>query len=431
MGVGTLLHAVSRRPLRFRRLALVIPPTAWATPDRAGGRLPADGTDRRRSAATTRLVRAMGAFAPLPLLEEGGWTTAPPPDIDPSVLPDGVPRGGGHRLPGARRDRRDPAPHAARALGRRPRSSRSRRPSGCTSCCRSRRCRCCAPRTSCAALGARIAALPRLTGAQRSDARGAAATTARRRLRQRRGERRVVAGGGHQRAVHRGEVRRHDVEQQVAARLDELHARCPGVHGFTAAAPPTSSDITTPSKPSCPRSRPARCGRRTGQARPGRSGEYSALDIITNPRAGIDAGARTSCSRDRVARRHRVDHVRRGCPCCRHAAEAREVLDGRVDAGVAACRARTAATWRAGRGRIGGVLPARGRRRAGCRADSRRRARRPPARGRGETPACGELRRPSAPRRRGSLRRAVPLVRPRWGWRRSPDRSAPAPAPPS
>ncbi|GAA4744369.1 alpha/beta hydrolase [Amnibacterium soli] len=86
MGVGTLLHAVSRRPERFRRLALVIPPTAWAT--RAGQ---GDGYRQMARMAEERgydaLVRAMGAFAPLPLLEEGGWTVAPPPDIDPAILP--------------------------------------------------------------------------------------------------------------------------------------------------------------------------------------------------------------------------------------------------------------------------------------------------------------------------------------------------------
>jgi pimeloyl-ACP methyl ester carboxylesterase len=86
MGVGTLLHAVSRRPERFRRLALVIPPTAWAT--RAGQ---GDGYRQMARMAEERgydaLVRAMGAFAPLPLLEEGGWTVAPPPDIDPVILP--------------------------------------------------------------------------------------------------------------------------------------------------------------------------------------------------------------------------------------------------------------------------------------------------------------------------------------------------------
>jgi 3-oxoadipate enol-lactonase len=86
MGVGTLLHAAIRRPERFRRLALVIPPTAWAT--RAAQ---ADGYRQMARMAEERgydaLVRAMGAFAPLPLLEEGGWTTAPPPDIDPAILP--------------------------------------------------------------------------------------------------------------------------------------------------------------------------------------------------------------------------------------------------------------------------------------------------------------------------------------------------------
>jgi pimeloyl-ACP methyl ester carboxylesterase len=86
MGVGTLLHAVTREPARFRRLVLVIPPTAWATR--------AAQADAYRQMATLAeeqgydtLVRAMTAFATLPLLEEGGWTTAPPPDIDPAILP--------------------------------------------------------------------------------------------------------------------------------------------------------------------------------------------------------------------------------------------------------------------------------------------------------------------------------------------------------
>ncbi|MCU1471997.1 MAG: putative hydrolase or acyltransferase (Alpha/beta hydrolase superfamily) [Amnibacterium sp.] len=86
MGVGTLLHAVSRRPERFRRLAFVIPPTAWETRTAQG-----DGYRQMARMAEERgydaLVRAMGAFAPLPLLEAGGWTTTPPPDIDPAILP--------------------------------------------------------------------------------------------------------------------------------------------------------------------------------------------------------------------------------------------------------------------------------------------------------------------------------------------------------
>lgn len=86
MGVGTLLHAAVRRPERFRRLALVIPPTAWATrPAQAAG------TRRMAQLAEERgydaLVRAADASAPLPLLEAGGWTDASPPDIDPAILP--------------------------------------------------------------------------------------------------------------------------------------------------------------------------------------------------------------------------------------------------------------------------------------------------------------------------------------------------------
>lgn len=86
MGVGTLLHAVTQQPERFRRLVLVIPPTAWAT--RA-----AQGDGYRQLAALAEeqgidgLVRAMAAFGTLPLLEAGGWTTATPPDIAPELLP--------------------------------------------------------------------------------------------------------------------------------------------------------------------------------------------------------------------------------------------------------------------------------------------------------------------------------------------------------
>jgi pimeloyl-ACP methyl ester carboxylesterase len=86
MGVGTLLHAVTLRPERFRRLVLVIPPTAWATRAAQGDayRQMADLAEQRGYDA---LVRTMSAFGTLPLLEEGGWTTAPPPDIEEDVLP--------------------------------------------------------------------------------------------------------------------------------------------------------------------------------------------------------------------------------------------------------------------------------------------------------------------------------------------------------
>jgi pimeloyl-ACP methyl ester carboxylesterase len=86
MGVGTLLHAVTQRPDRFRRLALVIPPTAWGTRAAQGDvyRQMADLVERQGYDA---LVRAMATLLPLPLLEAGGWTVAPPPDIAPDLLP--------------------------------------------------------------------------------------------------------------------------------------------------------------------------------------------------------------------------------------------------------------------------------------------------------------------------------------------------------
>ena len=86
MGVGTLLHALTLQPERFRRLVLVIPPTAWATRAAQG-----DAYRQMATLAETQgiagLVRAMSAFGTLPLLEEGGWTTAPPPDIAEPILP--------------------------------------------------------------------------------------------------------------------------------------------------------------------------------------------------------------------------------------------------------------------------------------------------------------------------------------------------------
>jgi pimeloyl-ACP methyl ester carboxylesterase len=87
MGVGTLLHAVTQQPARFRRLVLVIPPTAWATRAAQG-----DGyrqmADLAEQQGVDALVRAMSAFGTLPLLEEGGWNFAPPPDIPADLLPD-------------------------------------------------------------------------------------------------------------------------------------------------------------------------------------------------------------------------------------------------------------------------------------------------------------------------------------------------------
>jgi pimeloyl-ACP methyl ester carboxylesterase len=86
MGVGTILHAAIEQPERFRRLVLVIPPTAWATRVAQG-----DGyrqmADLAEAQGFDAIVRAMSTFGTLPLLEEGGWTEAPPPDITPANLP--------------------------------------------------------------------------------------------------------------------------------------------------------------------------------------------------------------------------------------------------------------------------------------------------------------------------------------------------------
>jgi 3-oxoadipate enol-lactonase len=79
MGVGTLLQAVTRRPERFRRLALVLPPTAWATRT-------AQAVTYRQTAdlVDTHGVDALLARMPdapiLPLVTAGGWTF-PPPDV--------------------------------------------------------------------------------------------------------------------------------------------------------------------------------------------------------------------------------------------------------------------------------------------------------------------------------------------------------------
>jgi 3-oxoadipate enol-lactonase len=85
MGVGTLLHAVARHPERFRRLALVTPPTAGAA--RAAQ---ADGYRELAELAEKQgrghFAAAMAAAPPLPLLAAGGWTSSPA-DVDSANLP--------------------------------------------------------------------------------------------------------------------------------------------------------------------------------------------------------------------------------------------------------------------------------------------------------------------------------------------------------
>jgi len=84
MGVGTLLHAVTRRPERFRRLALVLPPTAWAT--RAAQ---ADGYRQAEKLLDTQgrdALLAAAASAPIPPLLQALGRTPPPPAVDEGLF---------------------------------------------------------------------------------------------------------------------------------------------------------------------------------------------------------------------------------------------------------------------------------------------------------------------------------------------------------
>lgn len=76
MGVGTILHAVVRAPERFRRLALVLPPTAWDS--RAAQRdLYLQMAEIVEAQGAAALAAAVADALPLPLLAEGGWTLPP------------------------------------------------------------------------------------------------------------------------------------------------------------------------------------------------------------------------------------------------------------------------------------------------------------------------------------------------------------------
>jgi len=86
MGVGTLLHAAVRTPQRFRRLALVIPPTAGETRAAQAG-FYRDAADLVEAQGTEVLERAAAAAPPVPLLAEGGWWPLPGPDVAGRLLP--------------------------------------------------------------------------------------------------------------------------------------------------------------------------------------------------------------------------------------------------------------------------------------------------------------------------------------------------------
>jgi pimeloyl-ACP methyl ester carboxylesterase len=88
MGTATILWAATLRPERFRRLVLVIPPTAWETRVAQGDgyRAAADLVERDGIGAW---LAAAQALPTMPILAEGGWTMSGPAISDallPSVL---------------------------------------------------------------------------------------------------------------------------------------------------------------------------------------------------------------------------------------------------------------------------------------------------------------------------------------------------------
>lgn len=86
MGVGTALWAAVRAPERFRRLVLVIPPTAWAT--RAGqAQIYETGARFVEQRGLEAFVRGSAALPPLPILDAAGAWPPPGPDIAEPLLP--------------------------------------------------------------------------------------------------------------------------------------------------------------------------------------------------------------------------------------------------------------------------------------------------------------------------------------------------------
>jgi len=86
MGTGTLLHAVTAAPQRFRKLALVIPPTAWATRAAQAG-FYREAADVVAAQGREALAAAAAAAPPVPLLAQGGWWPLPGPDVADALLP--------------------------------------------------------------------------------------------------------------------------------------------------------------------------------------------------------------------------------------------------------------------------------------------------------------------------------------------------------
>lgn len=86
MGTAAVLWAATRRPERFRRLVLTIPPTAWETraPHTAGYEAAAQAIERHGLAPW---LRAVAAEPPVPVLAAGGWPSDGEPAVPEHLLP--------------------------------------------------------------------------------------------------------------------------------------------------------------------------------------------------------------------------------------------------------------------------------------------------------------------------------------------------------
>ncbi|MFD1713296.1 alpha/beta fold hydrolase [Amnibacterium flavum] len=86
MGTATIIWAAIRRPDRFRRLVLSIPPTAWETRAAQAGTYLA-GADFVESSGPGAVARLAATMQPAPLLVEGGWLDLPAPAVAQELLP--------------------------------------------------------------------------------------------------------------------------------------------------------------------------------------------------------------------------------------------------------------------------------------------------------------------------------------------------------
>lgn len=86
MGTASILWAALRRPDRFRRLVLSMPPTAWETrAAQSSGYEAAAATVERQGVDVW--LRAAAAQPPVPIVAAGGWARPPEPAIAADLLP--------------------------------------------------------------------------------------------------------------------------------------------------------------------------------------------------------------------------------------------------------------------------------------------------------------------------------------------------------